>query len=914
VDRCALFVDAGYVLADGAMAVHGTRRRESVSWDYGGLLQLLGNLAMERSGLPLLRCYWYENAADGRRSAEQDALADMPGVKLRLVKPRPGRDGVQDEMHRDLTALARNQAVSDAMIVSSSEELTRVVADVQDLGMRVTLLHIAADGNWTISRTLRQECDDIVEISAAHLRPYVELISGAEPPRADEREGGELIALRPHANGHLSGARTSGYAPMLPESGNGHGYQAPPVIYPEPVGEPNGHRSLEQPAAQSEPPAQPDPRPAGPGGLPGGDLLAGLAAMPVKRPENPDANTVPLEPASAQDEFRTDQPSTRNARHGASEARQEPLAGQQAPSPDAVPAVPPLPPGEPPARNDLARRGDMPPVGDLAARREAAAGDPAIPDDLPSGAGLPARGNPPARGELPARRGFTAYQDLFAAPVAEAPPAAPLTPPAPPLPEAPPPAPVPMAGPAPQDDRSGRLPAARPHPADFSGYNPGAMREQMPAEADGGPHPDSAAYTAQVHRLPTRGSEYGAPADQPALPQAGSHAAGPPPVDPDVPPAPTYTPSANGSYSGPQPAVSLRQHGTGPSQALGVNGIDQPLGLVGQPIGPLGQPVGPVAPGQSAPGQPPQGHPAHGQQALGQAAPGQQAPGQFAPERPASPPPGQVPLGSMSPGQVPPGAMPPGQVPPGAGQPAPGQAEFGQPMYGQPDYTQGYRQPEFAQPGYGPGDGMSQSGPGAGPNPVGGFNPAAGPNPAGANPAGAGPDPIGVVGPGHPGVPPNPAVPPNPGVPLNPPGGEPSMSGMPNPGALGGPGVPGGPGAQQADPGPQANPGAPANGANAGAELQSVPGFPPAAPQPTISLADAVQSAHEEGQEFGGSVARDAPTLWLEAVLARKPRMPSDLEARLLQGSTLPIDFLLHDEVRHALRRGFWDALERARR
>jgi hypothetical protein len=81
-----------------------------------------------------------------------------------------------------------------------------------------------------------------------------------------------------------------------------------------------------------------------------------------------------------------------------------------------------------------------------------------------------------------------------------------------------------------------------------------------------------------------------------------------------------------------------------------------------------------------------------------------------------------------------------------------------------------------------------------------------------------------------------------------------------------------------------------------------------------VSLADAVQSAHEEGQAFGESVARDAPALWLEAVLARKPRMPSDLEARLLQGSALPIDFLLHDEVRHALRRGFWDALERARR
>ena len=71
MDRCALFVDASYVLADGAMAVHGTRRGESVSWDYEGLLQLLGGMARERTGLPLLRCYWYEATVDGRRTAEQ---------------------------------------------------------------------------------------------------------------------------------------------------------------------------------------------------------------------------------------------------------------------------------------------------------------------------------------------------------------------------------------------------------------------------------------------------------------------------------------------------------------------------------------------------------------------------------------------------------------------------------------------------------------------------------------------------------------------------------------------------------------------------------------------------------------------------------------------------------------------------
>ena len=92
------------------------------------------------------------------------------------------------------------------------------------------------------------------------------------------------------------------------------------------------------------------------------------------------------------------------------------------------------------------------------------------------------------------------------------------------------------------------------------------------------------------------------------------------------------------------------------------------------------------------------------------------------------------------------------------------------------------------------------------------------------------------------------------------------------------------------------------------------PGQPTPVPGQGMPLADAVQAAHAEGFEFGQSVAREAPALWLEAVLARKPRMPSDLEARLLQDSALPIDSLLHDETRHALRRGFWDALERSRR
>ena len=255
MDRCALFVDAGYVLTDGAMAVHGTRRRESVSWDYAGLLQLFGNLAMERTRLPLLRCYWYEATVEGRRSADHDTLADLPGVKLRVAKMRPGRrEGVEGEIHRDLTTLARNKAVSDVMVVSAEEDLAPVIADVQDMGMRVTLLHIATEGNGTIPRALRQECDDFVEISAAHLRPYVELISGAEPPRQDEQDGGS-VALRSAMNGNVN-VNVNGNG----VHGNGvHGNSAGPtsgrnVAYAQSLGRPGAEQ---RPPASSSPPAPP---------------------------------------------------------------------------------------------------------------------------------------------------------------------------------------------------------------------------------------------------------------------------------------------------------------------------------------------------------------------------------------------------------------------------------------------------------------------------------------------------------------------------------------------------------------------------------------------------------------------------------------------------------------------------------
>jgi hypothetical protein len=238
VDRCALFVDAGYLLGDGAMAVHGTRRRESVSWDYSGMLQLLGNLARERTGLPLLRCYWYEATVEGRRSPEHDALADLPGIKLRLSRIRPGRrEGVDTEIHRDLMTLARNGGVADAVVVSGDEDIAQVIAEAQDHGVRVTVVHVAVDGNWTISRVLRHECDDLIEIGSGHLRPYVTLLAGIDSGSA------------PLSNGHTGSSTGSALTPLRPPSQHAGPPPSTPLTAPKPPlsASPSSSPSLGQP-------------------------------------------------------------------------------------------------------------------------------------------------------------------------------------------------------------------------------------------------------------------------------------------------------------------------------------------------------------------------------------------------------------------------------------------------------------------------------------------------------------------------------------------------------------------------------------------------------------------------------------------------------------------------------------------
>lgn len=264
MDRCALFVDASYLLADGAMAVHGTRHREAVSWDYSGLLDLLGDLVTESTGLPLLRCYWYEATVEGRRTPEHEALADLVGLKLRLGRVRPGRrEGVDSQVYRDLTTLASSGNICDAVLVTGDEDMVQAVTDVQDLGVRVTIMHISVDGSWTVPRTLRQECDALVEVGAQQLRPLVGLLTGV-----DSRPAQSDVSLTPSplSNGHGRSRRGThaAHQPMQTDAG-------PPPLYspapagPQPLAAPVEMPQVQQPQMQQMQSMQPvsDRRPGG---------------------------------------------------------------------------------------------------------------------------------------------------------------------------------------------------------------------------------------------------------------------------------------------------------------------------------------------------------------------------------------------------------------------------------------------------------------------------------------------------------------------------------------------------------------------------------------------------------------------------------------------------------------------------
>src|SRR6267154_1929243 len=125
MNRVAVFVDAGYLFAQGSALVTGQKRsRSEVDIDLDRVLKTLEELASPLSGVPLLSIYGYAGTATGP-TPQHVAIAYNPRVKLRLgfVNTVGEQKGVDSLIVTDMIMLARNGAMSDALLLSGDEDL-----------------------------------------------------------------------------------------------------------------------------------------------------------------------------------------------------------------------------------------------------------------------------------------------------------------------------------------------------------------------------------------------------------------------------------------------------------------------------------------------------------------------------------------------------------------------------------------------------------------------------------------------------------------------------------------------------------------------------------------------------------------------------------------------------------------------
>lgn len=181
--RVAVFVDAGYLYAAGSASILGTgaTRREMTDLNQSEAIAALRATAAEKSNnAQLLRIYWYDGVLPQGPSCEQRRIADADDVKLRLGIVTPyGQKGVDSLIVTDLVELARNRAVSDAVLLSGDEDVRIGVQIAQSFGVRVHLVGIEPRHN-NQSRALMQESDTATEWSKSTIERMMTLRSGFE--------------------------------------------------------------------------------------------------------------------------------------------------------------------------------------------------------------------------------------------------------------------------------------------------------------------------------------------------------------------------------------------------------------------------------------------------------------------------------------------------------------------------------------------------------------------------------------------------------------------------------------------------------------------------------------------------------------------------------------------------------------
>lgn len=132
-------------------------------------------------GARLLRVYWYDGLTrTGRLSSEQEQVANAPYAKLRLgtVNSRGEQKGVDSLIVTDLIDLARNRAITDAVLLSGDEDIRIGVQIAQTFGVQIHLLGIKP-ARGSQSPDLIQESDSHHEWGEDMLKQLMSFVAEA---------------------------------------------------------------------------------------------------------------------------------------------------------------------------------------------------------------------------------------------------------------------------------------------------------------------------------------------------------------------------------------------------------------------------------------------------------------------------------------------------------------------------------------------------------------------------------------------------------------------------------------------------------------------------------------------------------------------------------------------------------------
>ncbi|CAM5280881.1 MULTISPECIES: NYN domain-containing protein [Streptomyces] len=202
----AIFVDAGYLYAAAGRLVAGTEDRRAFDLDAEGLIDALIDRARTIfADSRLLRVYWYDGARRRIHTAEQQTIAELPDVKVRLgnLNANNQQKGVDSLIRSDLESLARHRAISDAALLGGDEDLVSAVEAAQGYGARVHLWGIEAPEGRNQAEPLLWEVDSQRTFDLDFFKPYVSrrTAPGYEPTadrptREDVRFVGAQIAAK----------------------------------------------------------------------------------------------------------------------------------------------------------------------------------------------------------------------------------------------------------------------------------------------------------------------------------------------------------------------------------------------------------------------------------------------------------------------------------------------------------------------------------------------------------------------------------------------------------------------------------------------------------------------------------------------------------------------------------------------